>query len=128
MVATNHSSIVLNCAANSTNGSDVEISWRKNGEALVPDGRQYILSPNGSLLIPSFSQQLNDKEMYECIAKSGSSALVSRQARLQVAGKRLVFCFTVLSVGKVLGVVLTVLFLVLVADRAAFVLIYGLDM
>lgn len=80
---------LLNCSAFGISGSQVNITWRKDGTEIVSEGRVTVLS-NGSLFIRRVVHKVKrhemDKGVYECVAANDVGAIVSRQALLQLAG------------------------------------------
>ncbi|XP_014664618.1 PREDICTED: protogenin-like [Priapulus caudatus] len=83
-------SLVLNCSAHARNGEPVNITWRHNGERLIPDQRRVSLLRNGSLyfsrVISRRKGRDTDAGYYECLARSKIGAIVSRRIKLTVAG------------------------------------------
>uniref|UniRef100_H3ACM3 Ig-like domain-containing protein n=1 Tax=Latimeria chalumnae TaxID=7897 RepID=H3ACM3_LATCH len=94
-LAVRGASVTLNCSALTELSPKIE--WRKDGTFLnlASDDRRQLL-PDGSLLISSVVHSKHNKPdegFYQCVATVDSlGTIVSRTARLSVAGQFMCFC------------------------------------
>lgn len=92
VIVVRNSAVLLNCTATG-DAASVNITWLKDG-LLVNDARRSVLS-NGSLyikrVIAKKQPRRSDEGTYECIARNDIGAIISRKARLQIAGEYLLF-------------------------------------
>ena len=89
----------LDCEAHSESGAPA-IAWKKDGvllSAMVDERRQQLA--NGSLLVHNVVHSRHhrpDEGLYQCLANlEGAGAIVSRTAKVTVAGKWLCTCVCV---------------------------------
>ena len=93
-----NSGVLLNCTATCCPGASTSaagtanITWLKDG-VIVNDASRTVLS-NGSLYIKRViarkQPRRSDEGTYECVARNDIGAIISRRARLRVAGKCMV--------------------------------------
>ena len=99
VIAVRNSGVLLNCTATCCPGAasaagTANVTWLKDG-VLVNDANRRVLA-NGSLyirrVIAKKQPRLSDEGTYECVAHNDIGAIISRRARLRVAGKCPLFC------------------------------------
>ena len=85
VVVAKSESLSLPCtAAGGPNDGAINITWYKDG-VVVRDGRHYKLRSDGTLRFKRVGHKL-DGSIYQCEASSSLGAILSRKARLYLAG------------------------------------------